>query len=115
MSYRKKILILEHDDFLREIIGNLLHKRDGYILNGACIEEGLADAKNHQIDTVIVGDSCPDYNDKQSINYLKKNFNDPELFLINTKANEVNYLPKKHQFMTKDLSIQHILESVLPE
>jgi len=113
MPYRKKILILEHDDFLREIIGNLLHKRGGYILNGDSLENGLAEAQNHQVDTVIVGNSCPDFKGKQSINFIEKTFNRPEIFLINKKPVLVDYLPEKDQFLIKELSVKKILDTVL--
>ena len=67
MPDRRKILIVEHDDFLREIIGNLLHKKNLYILSAFCIENGIKEAQGKHIDTIILGTSCPDYNGKNSI------------------------------------------------
>ena len=115
MSYRKKILIIEHDDFLREILGNLLHKRGGYILNAACLNDSTHEAQNHQIDTIIVGSSCSDYKGKQTINYLEKTFQKPEIYFINTSPHAVNYLPKENQFLLRELSVKSMLDAILPE
>jgi DNA-binding response OmpR family regulator len=112
MPHRAKILILENDDFLREILGNLLHKEDFYILNGSSIERGIEQAGKQHIDRVIVGSSCEDFKGKQSINYLRKHFSKPRIFLVNDGHKSVPYLPKQDQILTRKLSVQKILDRI---
>lgn len=109
MSQRSKILIIEHDDFLREIIGNLLHKEGYYILNGDTIEHGISTASSHDISLIIIGSSCPDYHENKSINYLHTHFPEALFLLLNTYDYEVDFLPIEQQVSVSKLSIQEIL------
>ncbi len=110
---RKKILILEHDDFLREVLGNTLHKQGNYILNGFSIQKGVARAKNENIDYVILGTSCRDYDPKHSLNFIKKQFG-PEIsiFVINTSESDILHIDKEDQIKTSKLSLESILKRV---
>jgi DNA-binding response OmpR family regulator len=112
MPTRVRILILENDDFLREILGNLLHKKGFYIINGFCIEEGVNNAKDDRIDRIILGTSCDGFKGKSTVNYLKKIFNNPEILLLNSGSKTVNYVPHSHQLLMKNLSIQEVIEKI---
>lgn len=109
---RKKILIIEHDDFLREILGNLLYKKGNYILNGSCVERGLIEAKNQKIDTVILGTSCKQYNGSKSIHYIKKQLGDIDFFILNSTDSEIDFISKNKQIKISELSIKRILEKI---
>lgn len=114
MPHRPKILILENDDFLRELIGNLLHKKDQFILNGSTIQQGLKAAQNQHIDTVILGTSCPDFNNKSSINYIKQQLHPQvRLFSINHSNKKMTYIENNDQMMIKDLSIKNLIQTIL--
>lgn len=114
MNNKKKILILERDDFLREILGNLLHKKNQYILNGFSVQEGIIDAKNNNIDTVILGTSCPDYRGKETISYLKKNLvgSNIEFYIINHGKGNTDFVPRNQQFNIQNLSINDIVNTI---
>lgn len=114
MPKRNKILIMENDEFLREIIGNLLHKRGGYILNASNIEQGLVETSGKNITTVILGTSCSEFKGKESINYIKKKLGNPntEFFIINHNNKAIPNFPKDRQMKIEDLSIQKILETI---
>ncbi|MAQ77111.1 hypothetical protein CL684_01135 [Candidatus Campbellbacteria bacterium] len=114
MAYQNKILIIEHDDFLRELIGNLLHKKGGYILNGHTIKRGIQNSHNHEISTIILGNSCPSFKGKQTLHYLKKELNAPtlDIFLLNHHPKSADYIPEDHQFMTNELSVKEILDRI---
>jgi len=115
MPKRNKILILEHDDFLREIIGNLLHKRGGYILNGSTIEKGIKSAENHHINTVILGTSCIEYKNKETLSYIKKQLEQstpPEFFIINTTGSKLDFIDSKKQILIEELSIEKIITAI---
>ncbi len=113
MSKRKKILIIEYDDFLREILGNLLHKKGFYIINGFCIENGLTEAYGKNIDTVILGTSCPDYKGKNSIHHIKKELgSDINFFIINDNNKDIDFIPPDMQIKTSELSVQKIIEKL---
>jgi DNA-binding NtrC family response regulator len=109
MSKRSKILIIEHDDFLREIVGNLLHKEGYYILNGDTIEHGISTASSHDISLIIIGSSCPDYREKKSINFLRTHFPEASFLLLNTHDHEVDFVPIEQQVAISRLSVQEIL------
>lgn len=115
MPHTNKILILEHDDFLREILGNLLHKKGGYILNGSCISEGLAIAKKHHIKKIILGTSCHEFKGKETLSYIKKTLDqqDIEFFILNAGKTSLPYIQPENQFMIKDLSIENIINTVI--
>lgn len=110
MPDRKKILILEKDDFLREIIGNLLHKKGYYILNGFCIQNGLEEAKNKHIHNVILGTSCKDFQGKKSINYIKKNLTTEDFFVLNDTDKEISWIEEEKQMKISNLSIKKIID-----
>jgi len=114
MPKRNKILIIEHDDFLREIIGNLLHKRGGYILNGACVQDGIKESRNHRITTVIIGTACPDYKGKETLAYIRRELENPQIrfYVLNDTYKELSFLNKKDQIKIKDLSVQEILDAI---
>ncbi len=114
MPYRNKILIIEHDDFLREIIGNLLHKRGGYILNGVCIQDGIKESRNHKITTVILGTSCPDYKGKETLGYIKREMENPNIrfYILNDTNKELPFVGDQDQIQIKDLSVQEILDAI---
>ncbi|MCI5050781.1 MAG: hypothetical protein MRY57_00525 [Candidatus Pacebacteria bacterium] len=114
MSHRRKILILENDEFLREIIGNLLHKKGGYILNSSSIEDGLKETSGKNIGAVILGTSCPEFKGLKSINYIKKKLENPntDFFIINHLNTTIKGFPKDKQMKIEDLSIQKILNTV---
>jgi DNA-binding NtrC family response regulator len=112
MPYRKKILILQNDDFMRELLGNLLHKDGLYILNGSSIEKGLQRAEDHNVSMVILSSDCEDFDGKSSINYINKELETPEIFLINEASQKVSYHPSEDQMLAKDLSVQKIVQIV---
>lgn len=114
MSHRNKILILENDDFLREIIGNLLHKEGGYILNGFSVQSGIENARNHSITTVILGTSCTDYKGKETLAYLKKELDNPnlEFFVINHQNKKLSFIESDQQMTIDNLSIKKILYAI---
>jgi DNA-binding response OmpR family regulator len=115
MPNRQKILILERDDFLREIIGNLLHKQGGYILNGSTITKGIKRAENHHINTVILGTSCEEYKGKETLHYVKKQLNQsqpPVFFMINTTGTKLDFIESDKQILIEELSIEKILEAI---
>lgn len=111
MPHRRKILIIEHDDFLREILGNLLHKRGNYILNGSCIEKGIQEAENENIHTVILGTDCHTFQGKQSLAYIRKKLgNHVNFFIINDTNEILDFVADDAQMNIDDLSVQTILE-----
>ncbi len=113
MKERKKILILENDDFLREILGNLLHKKGAYILNGSSIKKGIQEAKGHRIHTVILSDSCTDYDLKHSFNFIKKECGiDAKVFFIHSQEKNVPFLEDEYQMKREHLSIEQILKQL---
>lgn len=112
MPKREKILILENDDFLREILGNLLHKKGFYITNGFSIEDGVKTTGERSIDRVIVGTSCKDFRGKPSIHFIRKKFNNPRIFLINQGNRSVRFLPKQDQINVSHLSVQDIVNRI---
>jgi len=114
MSQRKKILIMENDEFLREIIGNLLHKKGGYVLNASDIEDGLNETSGGNISTVIVGTSCTEFTGKESIQYIKKKLGNPntQFFIINHLEKEIPGVAKERQMKIENLSIQKILNVI---
>lgn len=115
MPHRNKILILETDDFLREIIGNLLHKRGGYILNGTCISDGLEQVNNRHITTVILSTSCPEYKGKETLKFITHQLNQinaPEFFIINHTGQHIGYISDAQQMSVDDLSIEKLIERI---
>lgn len=112
MEYRKKILILESDDFLRELLGNLMHKQGAYILNGFTIAQGIDQAKNQSVDTVILGTSCSDFDAKHSIHFINKELNNPKLFVINHGSRKLK-LENQDQMLIKDLNVTSFIEQIL--
>lgn len=115
MPNRQKILILEHDDFLREILGNLLHKRGGYIINGSTIEKGLSKVYEQHINTVIMGTSCVEYKGKETLGYIKKQLDQqspPEFFIINNTDKKLSFVPRENQMSIENLSIEKIIEAI---
>ncbi len=111
MEERVKILILEHDDFLREILGNLLYKKGLSILNGTTIEQGLKETEHQLVSCVILGTSCIDFRGTSSIHFIKKQFgNDVDIFIINTESKALDYHPSEKQIMVKDLSVSKIID-----
>lgn len=111
---RQKILILEKDDFLREILGNLLHKRGGYLFSEFSLEEGLKATQGHQVDTVILGTSCDEYKGKETLKYITKQMNgsQPTFFIINDGKDEIDFVPKEQQMKISNLSIEKILDAI---
>ena len=83
MPHRRKILIIEHDDFLREILGNLLHKNGNYIISGFNIEETLKEASGKNISMLILGTSSKQYEGIKTIHYIKKNLGQNISFFLN--------------------------------
>lgn len=115
MTERKKILIMEYDDFLRELIGNLLHKKGLYILNGYSINEGLKEARKHIVDSVILGTSCSKYKGIETINYLKKQFNQthvPNFYIINHTGKTLEGIPLENQYPIETFSIEKIVHDL---
>lgn len=113
MNDHLKILILENDDFLRELLGNLLHKKNCYIMNGSTIERGIIEVALRKVDTIILGTSCKDFQGKNTIHFLRKKFPEVKIFLINDENIYVNYLPQTEQILVKDLSIQKIIDGII--
>lgn len=109
MPKRSKVLILENDDFLREILGNLLHKEGYYIINGYDINDGINNASSDEVLLIILGDSCSDYQGKSSINYLSTKFPEAQFILIHSEDAKVSFLPQKNQISLSQLSIASVL------
>ena len=113
MPHRPKILIIENDDFLREILGNLLHKAGYYILSDFCIEHILKEHDYHNISLVILGTSCKKFEGKKTIHYLQKILGQNiKYYIINNTEKRLNFIPKEQQILTSELSIQKILSDV---
>lgn len=114
MSKRQKILILENDDFLREIIGTQLHKKGGYLLTAFSIAEGIEQAKDHHIDTIILGTSCPEYKGKETLAYINKQLeqNDINFFIINHENKDLDFVDSSHQMRCEELSIRDIVNAI---
>lgn len=111
---RKKILILENDDFLREILGNLLHKKGFYIISEHRIEKGLDESHKQNIDLVILGTSCFEYKGKETLSLIRKKLGKPNLpfFIINETNSVLSFVKKDEQIVNKELSIQRIISRV---
>jgi DNA-binding NtrC family response regulator len=113
MPFRRKILIVENDDFLREILGNLLHKDGNYIISGFCVEETLAEVRGKNISLVILGTSCERYEGKKSIHYIQKNLgHDIQFFIINNSKKEIDFVPKNMQMKVSELSVSKLVEKI---
>jgi len=114
MNKPKKILIIEHDDFLREIIGNLLHKKGGFILNGISIDQGISESRKHRINTVILGTSAAGYQGKKTIGYLKKHLENPglQVYIINHSDGKIDFIDPKDQFDINTFSVSDIISAV---
>ncbi|MCA9352773.1 response regulator [Patescibacteria group bacterium] len=114
MQQRKKILILEKDDFLREILGNLLHKKGGYIFSAFSLKDGLHDAHGHKLDTIILGTSCSEYKGKETLAYINKQIDgaNPDFFIINDTGTKLDFVAPENQIATENLSVQTILEKI---
>ncbi len=111
---RKKILILEDDDFLREILGNLLHKQGCFILNGRTLEEGLRDAHKQHIDVVIIGTSCSDIKSEGVLHYLKERIGGHINFFVIHQDNEIfEGLPQEQQISLSNLSVSKIINTIV--
>jgi DNA-binding response OmpR family regulator len=106
---------MENDEFLREIIGNLLHKKGAYVLNASTIEEGLEETSSgKEITTVILGTSCPEFKGKESIGYIKKRLGNPDthFFIINHLNQEIPGIALHMQMRIENLSIQKIINAI---
>ena len=112
MSKQVKILILENDDFLREILGNLLYKKGFFVINGFSIKDGMENTGDQNIHRIIIGSSCEDFRGKQSFHFLRKRFGKPRIFLINRGNRSVSYIPKQDQITISRLSIQKIIDRI---
>ncbi len=113
MPHRRKILIVEHDDFLREILGNLLHKEGNYIISGFCVEKTLEEARGKHISLVILGTSCKRYEGKKSIHYLQKNLgHEVQFYIINHSEKEIDFIPQDMQMKVSELSVKKIIEKI---
>jgi DNA-binding response OmpR family regulator len=115
MNEHLKVLILEDDDFLRELLGNLLHKNNCYIMNGSTIERGINEVALRKVDKIILGTSCKDFDGKATIHFLIKKFPEVEIFLINNGDHHVTYLPNSQQMLVSNLSIQGIIDRIITE
>ncbi len=112
MPTRPKILILNADDFMREIIGNLLHKKGYYIINARCINDAVKQASGMDIKHIIMSTNCDEFKGKQSINFLNVSFSNPDIFIINESKENISYLPKHAQVDIDKLSIQNIINYI---
>lgn len=109
MAKRKKILILEHDEFLREILGNLLHKKDYFILNGVNINQGIEKTQKVHIDYIILGTSCLDFKGRSSFSYIHKYHPKVKIFSINADNKFHKHLEKSDQMLLSELSVKKTL------
>lgn len=112
MPTRPKVLILNRDDFMREIIGNLLHKKGYYIINAQCINDAVKQAQGMDIKHIIMSTNCDEFKGKQSIHFLMTSFANPDIFLINEAQERITYVPKDAQVDIKHLSIKNIIDYV---
>ncbi|MFT6361282.1 MAG: DNA-binding response OmpR family regulator [Candidatus Paceibacteria bacterium] len=114
MPHRQKILILEKDDFLREILGNLLHKEGGYLYSEFSLEEGLSAVHGNKIDTIILGTSCTEYKGKETLRYINKRLegSQHQFFIINHTEDELDIVPKDRQMKINELSIEKIIDII---
>ncbi len=113
MNEHLKVLILEDDDFLRELLGNLLHKNNCYIINGSTIERGINEVALRKVDKIILGTSCKDFDGKATIHFLTKKFPEVEIFLINSEEHPVSYISNSQQMLVSNLSIQGIIDKII--
>lgn len=114
MNKRQKILILENDDFLREIIGTQLHKKGGYLLTAFSIGEGIEQARGHRIDTIVLGTSCPEYKGKETLSYIRKELEQQDInfYIINHEHTDVDFVDPLHQMRTEKLSVKDIVNAI---
>ena len=113
MPHRTKVLIIENDDFLREILGNLLHKKELYIFDAPTIEKAVHLVGEQHIQKIIIGTSSDDFEGKKTIHFLRKKFSNPRIFLINQTTKPVSYLPKQDQILESKLSIKSIIGRIV--
>ncbi len=110
MKHKKKILILENDDFLREILGNLLHKKGFYILNGFSVTQGVKEAKKNKIDLIILGTSCKDYHEKHSFHFIKKELGfQGDYFILKNENEIITSIPESQQMNISSLSVHEVI------
>lgn len=112
MLDRKKILIIERDDFLREILGNLLHKKGFYIENGFSVQDGIDNSQGKNIELIILGTSCDDYKGKKSINFIKKNLGHVDFFILNNTDKETGLVEHNNEIKISELSIKDIIKKI---
>ena len=115
MPHRQKILILEKDDFLREILGNLLHKEGGYLFSEFSLDDGLKAVHGHQLDTIILGTSCSEFKGKETLKYITKQLNQatpPQFYILNDGDEELNIVPPQQQIKISNLSIEKIIDAI---
>jgi len=107
-------MILEKDDFLREILGNLLHKNGYYIVSEVTLNRTLNKAKNHIIHMLIIGDTCDCFHGEESIHYIRKQLLSPTLlpFIISDTGKTYSFVEKENQIKISSLSIKQIINRV---
>ncbi len=110
---RKGIIIIEYDDFLREILGNLLHKMGYYIVSGERVLSVHRQLSKHSFHLAILGEDVKDFYGKRTFNELLRETGNTnmEFFLI-TEHGESPLVASNDQIDVSELSIKKILNHV---
>ncbi len=107
---RKGIIIVEHDDFLREILGNLLHKVGYYIVSGESITSVRGKLSQHSFHLAIVGENVKDFYGRKTIQDIQRETGNNHIAFFLITENGTNPLVEaKNQIDVSRLSIRKIL------
>jgi len=112
-SERKGIIIVEYDDFLREILGNLLHKMGYYIVSGESIAKVRKQLKQHPYHLAILGESVKDFYGKKTMREITHDTGNIRLdFFLITESGRNPLAAEEKQIPTEKLSLRKILHYV---
>lgn len=103
----KKILIIEDDNALREVLLEKLEQEGYFVLTAKNGEEGLNEIKNNEIDLVLLDMIMPKIDGLtflKKINQEIKKFDKPVIALTNSTDNEM--LQNAMKFGVKDYIIK---------
>ncbi len=113
---RKGIIVIEYDDFLREILGNLLHKMGYYIVSGESIASVRNQLSQHAFQLAIVGENVRDFYGKRTFGELRRETGNTGMkFFLITEHGESPLVAKGEQIDVNELSVRKILRYVQRE
>ncbi len=110
---RKGIIIVEHDDFLREILGNLLHKVGYYIVSGESIASIRNRLHQHSFHLAILGEDVKDFYGRKTMQEISQEAGNPHLdFFLITEKGTSPLIGIQKQMDVSNLSLRKILSHV---